>query len=216
MFFKRKKKSKDSHQQLMLFSKEEMSGKESPAVSSVASTASDAEEKTSEKIVEDKETAREDVKAVSETSRTISETARTASETAGNAVEEATSSIDREKPAVVIDDTGEDPFAPFIDDPKSTSERIIHEMTAAMTLLDRFSVSQIRLIAMQAAPIVQSGLDFSKIYQLPSLPGFSLSGFSMLALSYVSFKRVFPGMIDRLDQDFTKEYEMALHHYKAV
>ena len=105
---------------------------------------------------------------------------------------------------------------PFINDPESTSERIIHEMTAAMTLLDRFSVSQVRLIAMQAAPIAQSGVDFSKIYQLPSLPGFSMSGYSMLALSYVSFKRVFPGMIDRLDQDFTKEYEAALRQYKAV
>ena len=109
-----------------------------------------------------------------------------------------------------------DPFSPFINDPESISERIIHEMTAAMTLLDRFSVSQVRLIAMQAAPIAQSGVDFSKIYQLPSLPGFSMSGYSMLALSYVSFKRVFPGMIDRLDQDFTKEYEAALRQYMSV
>ena len=108
----------------------------------------------------------------------------------------------------------DDPFAPFIDNPESTSERIIHEMVAAMTLLDRFSVSQVRLIAMQAAPIVQSGLDYSKRYQLPSLPGFTMNGYSMLALSYVSFKRVFPSMTDRLDQDFTHEYEMALRRLR--
>jgi hypothetical protein len=112
------------------------------------------------------------------------------------------------------DIVNDDPFAPFIDDPKSTSERIVHEMVAAMTLLDRFSVNQVRLIAMQASPIAQSGVDFSKTYQLPSLPGFTMNGYSMLALSYVSFKRVFPNMIDRLDQDFTKEYELALKRFK--
>ena len=109
----------------------------------------------------------------------------------------------------------DDPFAPFIDDPKSTSERIVHEMVAAMTLLDRFNVNQVRLIAMQASPIAQSGVNFSKTYQLPSLPGFTMNGYSMLALSYVSFKRVFPSMIDRLDQDLTHEYELALQRYKA-
>ena len=41
-----------------------------------------------------------------------------------------------------------------------------------------------------------------------------MNGYSMLALSYVSFKRVFPNMIDRLDQDFTKEYELALKRFK--
>ena len=115
---------------------------------------------------------------------------------------------------LLSDIVNDDPFAPFIDDPKSTSERIVHEMVAAMTLLDRFSVNQVRLIAMQASPIAQSGVDFSKTYQLPSLPGFTMNGYSMLALSYVSFKRVFPNMIDRLDRDFTKEYELALKRFK--
>lgn len=197
MLFRRKKKQKKDDSQLLLFSNEEMSGKESPTAIPESDLAIAQEEKATDK---------EDVGNMEENVGPIEERGSNEEATEEKAeVEEALSQS--------LED---DPFSPFIDDPESTSERIIHEMTAAMTLLDRFSVSQVRLIAMQAAPIAQSGVDFSKIYQLPSLPGFSMSGYSMLALSYVSFKRVFPGMIDRLDQDFTKEYEAALRQYKAV
>ncbi len=195
MLFRRKKKQKKDDSQLLLFSKEEMSGKDSPTAIPDSSTAVAQEEET----------------AASAETGNMEGSVEPIEEKVSN--EEAT----EEKAEEVLSQGLEgDPFSPFINDPESTSERIIHEMTAAMTLLDRFSVSQVRLIAMQAAPIAQSGVDFSKIYQLPSLPGFSMSGYSMLALSYVSFKRVFPGMIDRLDQDFTKEYEAALRQYKAV
>ncbi len=195
MLFRRKKKQKKDDSQLLLFSKEEMSGKDSPSAIPDSSTAFAQEEET----------------AASAEAGNMEGSVEPIEEKGFN--EEAT----EEKAEEVLSQGLEgDPFSPFINDPESISERIIHEMTAAMTLLDRFSVSQVRLIAMQAAPIAQSGVDFSKIYQLPSLPGFSMSGYSMLALSYVSFKRVFPGMIDRLDQDFTKEYEAALRQYKAV
>ena len=195
MLFRRKKKKKKDDSQLLLFSKEEMSGKDSPTAIPDSSTA----------------VAQEEEPAASAETDNMEGSVEPIEEKGSN--EEAT----EEKAEEVLSQGLEgDPFSPFINDPESTSERIIHEMTAAMTLLDRFSVSQVRLIAMQAAPIAQSGVDFSKIYQLPSLPGFSMSGYSMLALSYVSFKRVFPGMIDRLDQDFTKEYEAALRQYKAV
>ena len=196
MLFRRKKKQKKDDSQLLLFSNEEMSGKESPTAIPESDLAIAQEEKATDKDVGNMEG---NVGPIEERDSNEEATEEKAE------VEEALSQS--------LED---DPFSPFIDDPESTSERIIHEMTAAMTLLDRFSVSQVRLIAMQAAPIAQSGVDFSKIYQLPSLPGFSMSGYSMLALSYVSFKRVFPGMIDRLDQDFTKEYEAALRQYKAV
>ena len=190
MFFKRKKKKRADDNQLLLFSNEEMSGGGTPIVDEEAQlTNATAQEKPEEDL-------------------------KTEGMASGKAEDTISGEpIVVEPPEVSIDS---DPFAPFIDDPASTSERIIHEMKAAMTLLDRFGVSQVRLIAMQAAPIVQSGVDFSKIYQLPSLPGFSMSGYSMLALSYVSFMRVFPGMIDRLDQDLTQEYATALRQYKSV
>ena len=195
MLFRRKKKKKKDDSQLLLFSKEEMSGKESPTAIPDSSTA----------------VAQEEEPAGSAETGNMEGSVEPIEEKGSN--EEA---IEEKAEEVLSQGLEGDPFSPFINDPESISERIIHEMTAAMTLLDRFSVSQVRLIAMQAAPIAQSGVDFSKIYQLPSLPGFSMSGYSMLALSYVSFKRVFPGMIDRLDQDFTKEYEAALRQYKAV
>ena len=197
MLFRHKKKQKKDDSQLLLFSNEEMSGKESPTAIPESDLAIAQEEKATDK---------EDVGNMEGNVGPIEE----------RDSNEETTEEKAEAEEALSQSLEDDPFSPFIDDPESTSERIIHEMTAAMTLLDRFSVSQVRLIAMQAAPIAQSGVDFSKIYQLPSLPGFSMSGYSMLALSYVSFKRVFPGMIDRLDQDFTKEYEAALRQYKAV
>jgi hypothetical protein len=197
MLFRRKKKQKKDDSQLLLFSNEEMSGKESPTAIPESDLAIAQEEKATDK---------EDVGNMEGNVGPIEE----------RDSNEETTEEKAEAEEALSQSLEDDPFSPFIDDPESTSERIIHEMTAAMTLLDRFSVSQVRLIAMQAAPIAQSGVDFSKIYQLPSLPGFSMSGYSMLALSYVSFKRVFPGMIDRLYQDFTKEYEAALRQYKAV
>ena len=194
MLFRRKKKQKKDDSQLLLFSKEEMSGKDSPSAIPDSSTAVAQEEEAASAETGNMEGSVEPIEEKGPNEESIEEKAE----------------------EVLSQGLEGDPFSPFINDPESISERIIHEMTAAMTLLDRFSVSQVRLIAMQAAPIAQSGVDFSKIYQLPSLPGFSMSGYSMLALSYVSFKRVFPGMIDRLDQDFTKEYEAALRQYKAV
>ena len=198
MALKKKKKTKKNEGQLMLFSSEEMLGKElSPDSSKGAAT------------IQEEETEDEGVSVNTTTTENISSDDKPI----------ATETPAMEPKEVVVtpllsDIVNDDPFAPFIDDPKSTSERIVHEMVAAMTLLDRFSVNQVRLIAMQASPIAQSGVDFSKTYQLPSLPGFTMNGYSMLALSYVSFKRVFPNMIDRLDQDFTKEYELALKRFK--
>ena len=198
MALKKKKKTKKNEGQLMLFSSEEMLGKElSPDSSKDAVTIQ--EEETEDKGVSVNTTTTENIS---------SDDKPIATETPAMEPKEVVGT------PLLSDIVNDDPFAPFIDDPKSTSERIVHEMVAAMTLLDRFSVNQVRLIAMQASPIAQSGVDFSKTYQLPSLPGFTMNGYSMLALSYVSFKRVFPNMIDRLDQDFTKEYELALKRFK--
>ena len=196
MALKKKKKTKKNEGQLMLFSSEEMLGKElSPDSSKGAATIQETEDKG--------------VSVNTTTTENISSNDKPiATETPAMEPKEVVGT------PLLSDIVNDDPFAPFIDDPKSTSERIVHEMVAAMTLLDRFNVNQVRLIAMQASPIAQSGVDFSKTYQLPSLPGFTMNGYSMLALSYVSFKRVFPNMIDRLDQDFTKEYELALKRFK--
>ena len=198
MALKKKKKTKKNEGQLMLFSSEEMLGKElSPDSSKDAVT------------IQEEEAEDEGVSVNTTTTENISSDDKPiATETPAMEPKEVVGT------PLLSDIVNDDPFAPFIDDPKSTSERIVHEMVAAMTLLDRFSVNQVRLIAMQASPIAQSGVDFSKTYQLPSLPGFTMNGYSMLALSYVSFKRVFPNMIDRLDQDFTKEYELALKRFK--
>ena len=196
---KKNKKKEKNEGQLMLFSSEEMSGQamspDNPE--HVAVIQEEVEEKG---VISANTTPSESVSAKDES--VVPEESETASK-------------EMEGTPLLSDMVTDDPFAPFIDDPKSTSERIVHEMVAAMTLLDRFSVNQVRLIAMQASPIAQSGVNFSKTYQLPSLPGFTMNGYSMLALSYVSFKRVFPSMIDRLDQDLTHEYELALQRYKA-
>ena len=198
MASKKKNKTKKNKGQLMLFSSEEMLGKElSPDSSKSAVTLQEEEaedERVSVSTTPSENISSDDKPVVTETP------VMEPKEVVGT--------------PLLSDIVNDDPFAPFIDDPKSTSERIVHEMVAAMTLLDRFSVNQVRLIAMQASPIAQSGVDFSKTYQLPSLPGFTMNGYSMLALSYVSFKRVFPNMIDRLDRDFTKEYELALKRFK--
>ena len=199
MSSKKRKKAAKNESQLMLFSSEEMSGKDLFPDNSGSMSATD-EKKVEEGFVSGDIPSAVNVSTldkidIPEIKEVEPKEVEGTPLLSGNAID--------------------DPFAPFIDDPKSTSDRIVHEMVAAMTLLDRFSVSQVRLIAMQASPIAQSGVDFSKIYQLPSLPGFTMNGYSMLALSYVSFKRVFPNMIDRLDQDFTQEYETALRRYKS-
>lgn len=198
MALKKKKKTKKNEGQLMLFSSEEMLGKELSPDSSKGAVTIQEEEAEDEGI-------------------SVSTTTSESTSSDDKPIATETPAMEPKKVVgtpLLSDIVNDDPFAPFIDDPKSTSERIVHEMVAAMTLLDRFSVNQVRLIAMQASPIAQSGVDFSKTYQLPSLPGFTMNGYSMLALSYVSFKRVFPNMIDRLDQDFTKEYELALKRFK--
>lgn len=196
---KNKKKEKKNEGQLMLFSSEEMSGQ-----------AMSPDNPEHEAIIQEEVEEKGGISV----NTTPSESVSTKDESVVPE-ESETMSKEMEGTPLLSDMVTDDPFAPFIDDPKSTSERIVHEMVAAMTLLDRFSVNQVRLIAMQASPIAQSGVNFSKTYQLPSLPGFTMNGYSMLALSYVSFKRVFPSMIDRLDQDLTHEYELALQRYKA-
>ena len=82
-------------------------------------------------------------------------------------------------------------------------------MTNVIRLLDGFPTSQVRLIAMQSAALVQSGVDALESYCLPALPGMVLGGDVLEYVAYVSIVRSFPHMVEKLGIDLSAEYQEA-------
>lgn len=82
-------------------------------------------------------------------------------------------------------------------------------MSNVIKLLDSFPASQVRLIAMQSAALVQGGVDELENYRIPSLPGMVLDGSVLEHVAYVSILRSFPHMVEKLGIDLSSEYREA-------
>ena len=86
-------------------------------------------------------------------------------------------------------------------------------LLSSLQLLDQYNPQEVQLIAMQAAALIQGGIDRHATYTLPSMPGVALQGSMLTALAYTSIARSFPSMIERLGLHWSSEYSEAQKIY---
>ena len=86
-------------------------------------------------------------------------------------------------------------------------------LLSSLQLLDQYKPQEVQLIAMQAAALIQGGIDRHATYTLPSMPGVALQGSMLTALAYTSIARSFPSMIERLGLHWSSEYSEAQKIY---
>ena len=86
-------------------------------------------------------------------------------------------------------------------------------LLSSLQLLDQYKPQEVQLIAMQAAALIQGGIDRHATYTLPSMPGVALQGSMLAALAYTSIARSFPSMIERLGLHWSSEYSEAQKIY---
>ena len=186
MIRKRKTKQNDPNQ-LMLFSVEEMAGAEVAC----------ADDKKESKGIEE-----------SGGLGTLGTLGNSENSEDSEDSENSENSEDSESPK----DTEEEESAAHAPQPLPESldnSKGVELMKKVMRLLDGLHSSQVRLVAMQSAALVQSGVDSLENYRLPALPGMVLRGDAVEYIAYVSIVRSFPNMIDRLGLDLSSEYESA-------
>lgn len=95
----------------------------------------------------------------------------------------------------------------------ASSDSVVSLLKDVMGILDRFSDSQVRLIAMQTAALVQGGIDDTKTYCIPALSGYEFRGNVLAGLAYVSIARSFPNMTGSIDLQWSEEYLKAKSTY---
>ena len=94
-----------------------------------------------------------------------------------------------------------------------SSDSVVGLLKDVMGLLNQFSDSQVRLIAMQTAALVQRGIDDTLTYRLPSIPGYEFKGDMLGGIAYVSIARSFPNMIDSIGLHWSEAYHEAVEDY---
>jgi len=80
------------------------------------------------------------------------------------------------------------------------------KMADSMAFLDSLSDYTVRLVAMEAAAIYQSGMTHGNIYHLQSLPKRDMDWYEFVAIFYCAFGHAFPSMLDKIDQTYIDCY----------
>lgn len=86
-------------------------------------------------------------------------------------------------------------------------------MLGAMEYLDTVDVDKLTTIAQEILITGTKGISPEGKYSIPSIPGKEFGGWQFLAYYYVSVKRAFPQLIDKLGLPFKTAYEGALALY---
>jgi hypothetical protein len=182
---KRKSRQNQDLNQLMLFTPAEMSGEASVL---------DEENASSPPIAE--------MNAEAETVTVTETETETETEAEIDSVKEAETIESTEKPSAASPIQFE--HLPASDD--DTVKLLVN----IMKFINRMDAHHVRLLAMQAAALMQGDVDPQLTYKLPALEGLEFRGLEVSGLAYVSIARSFPNMIDSIGLDWDKAYQEAL------
>jgi hypothetical protein len=90
-------------------------------------------------------------------------------------------------------------------------DRLVDAMKNAIAEIYAMDMKDIRLIAMESAVIVNSGISPNHIYHLRALDEQPMDGYKLLAIYYSSFAVAFPSMVDKLNAEYMEAYNEAVN-----
>ncbi len=211
---KRKNKKEDSNQ-LMLFSAEEMSG-DLPVVEKEESRQEVTEEVPSQEVTEEvpSQEVTEEVPSQKETEEKPHQEMTEEKPHHEVMKEEPSQEVMEEEPLILpnSDAKEEKKEIPEIHEPIQPSSDMVRMLTQVIRLLDSLTSSQVRLLAMQSAALLQAGIDPLETYRLPVLPGMEFQGDTLTCMAYASIVRSFPQMTDSIGVDLSSAYHEAMRN----